>query len=485
MKTYYKYHNPKQKATIIVAAVFALVAAALAFIVFRRWYRKEGKSTLTRLVRDVQGKSGAAMGNTKINNGVDVSSILDEDNDPLMKMGIGQDAAPSQGEMSDMGEASLVPLRSNEVFLSSVSADIDGDTFPDQVLAINRVRYPNGMERKEGAGASMYGDVIIVFVRYDSASNLYTRVAESPVASSLQNISLSAMDMTGDHNMEIIVHGNIRGRLEPLGQAGTSPSSVEREGTARQSSAAGQEGEAGQSPGAGQSPKTMRFLPAGAASMIVFATGKSMGKKIGDFTADSVYTDTADRTASYNMSQTAGEPYHVWTYQNETQSGGGETRTEWNYSAKEGKYVAIAHQRLAASDIKEREMAHIRSSMSSFSGFLNGLWCRESNTDGERFVYFDKRAREIIFVYQDIEELYLWGAGGLHGRGCVITTTNAAIKTMHRRLDVAVTDSDEISIRIFDDVRIVRNDTSAWDGTYRKMTPGSRLPQAHPASAAE
>lgn len=420
---YNQKHTPSRKATAAVVIVFVLVALFLAFISGKRWYMNGGKGDLIAAFVFVRGDAAqpeTESGDNDIFEG-DASDIATRQNmqqqrqwpDTLGAAGMGYPPpAFSAGStaMPAIAESSLVPLDADEQILASLMADVDGDSFPDQVLAVNR-----------------NGSVKIVFVRYNSASSLYTRDKEGTV--NAQNISLSVMDMTGDHNMEIIVHGT----------------SLSTDGNGQY------------------------------ATMDVFSTGEEL-KKIGDFKADSIYIDAIDRTAAYNLSQAAGAPYHVWTYQDEAD--GRQTRIEWNYSAKENKYIAIARQRLAASDVKEREMAHIRSTISSFNNFLNGLWCREENTDGNRFVYFDKSAKEIIFVYQNTEELYVWQAGSLRGRTAVVTATNAAIKTMHRRLDVSVMSMDEIHFRITDDIRIVQNDTSAWDGTYRKMRPNSRLPSA-------
>lgn len=361
-----KQNTARQKAGYFVAIVFSLVAAFLAAVIIHRARAHKHSDDAIRLLDAF--RRGVAS--------------------PIVWSGEGE---------RDSGE--------NVEEVEPFFVDIDGDSFQDRVSIVSNA---------EGGGVS------VVFERYNGT--LYTRIAEGGVSITARSASFSAMDMTGNHRMEVVCHGT---------------------------------------------------TPSGDAAMVIFTydvsddnIGQGAIKKIGDFRAANVFADVVDRTEAYNQSQAAGEPFHVWTY---TSEGENEMRTEWNYSTKEGKYIAIGQSR-----VKQSEAA--RASGRATDEFLNGLWVRTENTDGDRFIYFDRRAKEILYSYQDIEEMYLWTEGRPRGGGVIITSTNAAIRTMKRRSDITVINNDEIRVRVNDAVRIVPNDTSAWDGVYRRMKAGSRLP---------
>ena len=127
---------------------------------------------------------------------------------------------------------------------------------------------------------------------------------------------------------------------------------------------------------------------------------------------------------------------------------------------------------MTGSRIAARELARIQDgTVETFADFLDGLWYKTSSAQsGIRYLFFDHAQKEVIFLYDDTEEVYAWEDSNLRRSGIYITTTNKSITNMQRRCDISLAGIDEVRIHIIDDVRMIIKENNLWDGSYRKMT---------------
>lgn len=107
----------------------------------------------------------------------------------------------------------------------------------------------------------------------------------------------------------------------------------------------------------------------------------------------------------------------------------------------------------------------------NISARVKGLWYRTTNEKGEstaRYIYFDRKAKEVVFFYDNTEELYVWMESHFWMNSATIKVTNAAIKTLNRTILITASGGDFI-ITVKDSV-LAADESNLWNGTYRKKT---------------
>lgn len=313
------------------------------------------------------------------------------------------------------GGGALIALRSDETPVASLSVDVDGDGAQDNVVAL----------KKNGAAA-----VILAVGIYDEAKNSYRRAAEiSTDVARVGTFSLDAIDVTGDRRNELVYQG--------MAENGDSVMGIYKT----------RQGEDG-----------VEFF------------------KIGGFRSDgAVFIEQEERAESYNRSQSKGASFPVWARsfaRGADGSGVSQTQTEYEWNEETERYEKTKVVEVAGDALAAKEMARIQNGTpETFVEFLDGLW-RKIENDGrsERYVFFDSRAKEIIFLHQDSEEVYSWGESRHRRGGIYITAANETIRAMRRRCDVSLAGADEARLFVIDDVRMLIKESNQWDGTYRKMS---------------
>jgi hypothetical protein len=329
--------------------------------------------------------------------------------------------------LSDNGTiTTFIPLKANETLLSALTLDFDGDTFDDQIVAIRKLESPY---------------IFLIIGLYNPESNTYSRSIEiSTGISRVKTFSYTGMDITGDHRNTLVYQG------------------VRDDGSS-----------------------VMRLY------LCQRKQGRVNLQIIGDFQSDgTIFIQQSDRSESYELSQSKGTSFPVWVYGSDqnTQSGQESTvmsqiQTEYEWNEHTQKFLQTKQIRLAGSRIASKELSRIQNgTVATFSAFLNGLWYKTSNEgNGIRYLYFDDDAKEIIFLYQDTEEVYSWEASNLRRSGIYLTSVNASITSMQRRFDITLTGVDEIQTHVIDDVSMLIKEGSLWDGSYKKMMSGGSLEQ--------
>ena len=315
----------------------------------------------------------------------------------------------------------FVPLYTGETLISTLTIDINNDGYDDEVLIVRKSNSPN---------------LWIVAALIDSESGLYDRL--DPIQTEFtrtRTFSYMGMDVTGEHKNALIYQG---------------------------------------------------LADDGNYIMKIFLCAEQRGisylKTIGDFSCDgTVFIQQTERSESYALAMSKGESFSVWVYKSDVQNADGSDKTKiaqnqiqqeykWNPSSQEyelAREINVTAGRLAATELSRIQDGTVE----TFAAFLDGLWYKTSNTDGNiRYMYFNFPDNEIIQLYKDIQEVYEWEDSKLRHNGIYLTAVNADIMNLHRRFDIALVNTDEIKITLRDDINLIINENTQWDGNYKKMS---------------
>lgn len=335
--------------------------------------------------------------------------------------------AASENSFDSETFTSFISLRPSETLISTLILDFDNDTFDDQIIVV----------RKAG-DQQLY----IITGIYNKDTDTYERVSEIPTEiSKTGTFSYSTMDVIGNHTQSLIYEG---------------------------------------------------IKDDGNSVMKIFSCQKKKDKielvEIGNFVSDgTVFIQQAERNDYYEMNIANGESHSVWIYSSEpqTENAEGDTKansakstglnqiqTEYRYNPKTGRYEFNTSITVTAGRLAAKELSRVQDgTVETFANYLNGLWYKTSNTSGTmRYLFFDYEAQEIIFLNDDVEEVYNWENSKIRHNGIYVTTSNTIISSLHRRFDISLTNMDEIRAFIRDDVNLFIGENSLWDGTYKKAS---------------
>lgn len=312
---------------------------------------------------------------------------------------------------------SLVPLLTTETLISSMTIDFNNDTFDDQIVVIRK------------AGSS---ELILLVGLYNESKSSYQRFATiSTGISSTGSFSYTNMDVTGDHQRELVFQGT---------------------------------------------------TDSGNYIMQIYSCENKNDNDnlllIGDFSSDgTIFIQQVDRTEAYELSMARGEAYSIWVYSSDKNSDdpsknqmANQIQTEYRYNFAGKKYDYFQTITVTASNLAAKELSRIQDgTVETFAAFLNGLWYKTSTTDGSvRYLYFNYPEREVIFLNGDTEESYVWEDSKIRHNGIYFTASNSIINSYQRRFTITLSTVDEIRISIVDDVNMDIKERTLWDGQYKK-----------------
>lgn len=313
----------------------------------------------------------------------------------------------------------FVPLYSGETLISTLTLDINNDGYDDEVILIRKINSQN---------------LWLVPALIDQDSGVYKRL--EPISTEFtrtRTLSYSGMDITGEHKNSLVYQG-----VKDDGNYVMQIFMYKLEGT--------HEG-------------------------LV---------NIGDFSCDgTVFIQQTERSESYELSMSKGEAYSVWVYRSESGTNEEKNSTaqnqiqeEYKWNAATQKYELYQTIKVTAGRLAAKELSRIQDgTVETFASFLDGLWYKTSNTDGNiRYLYFNYENKEIVQLLTDTQEVYEWEDSKLRHNGIYLTGVNADIMNLHRRFDIALTNVDEIRVTIRDDINLVIKEAPLWDGQYKKMS---------------
>ena len=319
----------------------------------------------------------------------------------------------------------FVPLYSGETLISTLTIDINNDGYDDEVIIVRKASSPN---------------LWIVAALIDSESGFYERL--EPIETQFtrtKTFSYQGMDVTGEHKNALIYQG--------LADDGNY---------------------------------VMKIY------LCVTERGRNILRNIGDFSCDgTVFIQQTERSESYALAMSKGESFSVWVYKSDTPkenaANGDKSKNtvaqnqiqqEFRWNPESQKYELAREINVTAGRLAATELSRIQDgTVETFADFLQGLWYKTSNSDGNiRYMYFNYPDNEIIQLYKDIQEVYEWQDSKLRHNGIYLTAVNADIMNLHRRFDIALVNTDEIKITLRDDINLIISENTQWDGNYKKMS---------------
>ena len=318
----------------------------------------------------------------------------------------------------------FVPLYSGETLISTLTIDINSDGYDDEVIIVRKSSSQN---------------LWVVAALMDSDSGFYERL--DPIETQFtrtRTFSYMGMDVTGEHRNALVYQG---------------------------------------------------FADDGNYVMKIYEcmekNGQSYMVNIGDFSCDgTVFIQQTERSESYALAMSKGESFSVWVYKSDktdesekkdetakkpvTQN---QIQQEYKWNPSSRRYELAHEIKVNAGKLAATELSRIQDgTVETFAAFLEGLWYKTSNTDGKiRYMYFNYEEKEVIQFYKDIQEVYEWEDSKLRHNGIYITAINADIMNLHRRFDIGLVNTDEIKITLRDDINLVINENTQWDGNYKKL----------------
>ena len=319
--------------------------------------------------------------------------------------------------LEDSDTVSFMPLKPDETLLSSMGIDLDGDNLDDEILVARKAGNPF---------------LYLIIGLYNAQTTLYDRVSELRTeVTQFKSFSYNGMDVTGDHRTALVYQG---------------------------------------------------FTDDGNAVLQMYFCSRGGLVKIGDFKSDgTIFIQQYNRTETYELSQSSGRSFPVWTYSSDTREGAGslsQVQTEYDWSPDLQRYVQERQIFVAGKNIAAAELAKIQDgTVETFANYLNGLWYKTDNEENViRYIFLDYKNSEVIFLAGDAQEVYNWQNSNLYRNGIYLSTVNASIENLRRRFDISLTGLDEMRVHVYDDVRMRIGADALWNGNYKKMKNTGNFP---------
>lgn len=320
----------------------------------------------------------------------------------------------------------FVPLLPGETLISTLTFDFNNDGYDDEVIVVKNTRSPF---------------LIIVPGLFDANSGNYERL--SPIETNFSRtraFSYLGIDLVGEHKNSLVYQG------------------IDDDGN--------------------YVLKAFYFQ-----TKIEKFEEKNEFVNIGDFSSDgTVFIQQTERSESYSLGLSNGDSFSIWVYkseipenennQNKEISKLNQIQQEFRWNKTSNQYELYQEIKVTAGRVTANALSRIQDgTVETFAKFLNGLWYKTSNSDGNvRYIYFDYASKEIILFITDTQEVYEWEDSKVRHNGIYLTTVNADIINLHRRFDISLVNIDEIRITIRDDINLIIKETSLWDGQYKKLS---------------
>ncbi|WP_428769483.1 pallilysin-related adhesin [Treponema sp. HNW] len=318
-------------------------------------------------------------------------------------------------ETEETVQTSLIPLLAGEILITAYSIDFDADGYEDQIIAL---KTPD----------SQFIKVIVGL--YNPFLNKYERSAEIPSdIEQVKTFFLSVSDITGTHENALIITGY----------------------------------------GIKNESRFQAWLPRKNASGFFL-------HEIADlYAAGTIFIQQKNRSDSYPLESADGESFPVWAYTSDPNAPEGsldQLQIMYDWDKNQKKYVKKVETKITEKSLTAQELSKIQDGTEeTFAGFLNGVWMKSGKTaEHNRYLFFDYEKKEIIFFQYDRQELHTWERSTLRRNGILVYTTNQSISNISRRFDIALVSTDEIRIKVVDDLGMLISSETLWDGDYKKQS---------------
>ena len=301
-------------------------------------------------------------------------------------------------------------LQTYEAVLSNHSKQ---DQMDDQISAVKKTGHDN---------------VFLLIGIYDAATNSYIRSAEIETEiTKFSTFSLSFIDLIGDHTNSIIYTGFSDDNKTIL----------------------------------------KAFQPKERAEHFFLTC-------IVDLSTEGTFTiQTPQRSDSYQMGRTAGESYQIWEYSPDQNSNSlDQIQSTYSWNPNLETYEKISSRKIPGNQINSQELAKILDgTTATFSKFLSGVWYKTpADDDGQRYIFFNPEEKEIVCFMDETQEVYSWNSDWMRRYGLSMTTKNKSTSAVSRQIDTTLVATNEIKVKITDELRMFIDEGSLWSGNYKKQT---------------
>jgi len=327
---------------------------------------------------------------------------------------------PDEREVKAEKEATTnhIAALPNEVVLDVSTANLDQDEGDEQILTVRKT---------DKAGDHLS----IVVADYVPQRRGWVRAWEGEtLATKLSTFQIQIEDLLGDHNLDIICTGMDNDNNQTL--------SAFRRIT-------------------GPDPAVLCYAPAAAIA------------------ADSVVVETQERSEGYQLGQTNGVSWNIAAYASDKESQNllDQVKTTFAWDPHHDGYIEKERQKIPGAQVEREAAARVLTGKEKdFEGFLQGAWYEsgKSPTDpSTRMLVFDRSGDSIIFYSLDAQEDFTWSESHSTRYGLYIGCQNESVSNLRRLMDIELTGSDRISVRVFEDLQMKVDTEDRWDGSYQKL----------------
>jgi hypothetical protein len=275
---------------------------------------------------------------------------------------------------------------------------------------------------------------------YDSVRDKYVVTWESSTrANYRKDFNLSVLDVTGDHNLEIICSG--------LTAEGEQTLDIYRRST---------------------SPETFGLYFESILSLKVQGTIELQEKR---------------RSESYQKGLKSGQSFPVVTTTKDENSENLVDLTKQTYIWRNNteQYALVQTEDISGQEIEDQQLRELfTSGTSRFEEFLSGPWILTNQKDlggGRYLINFNPQEETITFYTGDIQEIYHWKSSyRFLSNGLSIHGENEIVPYITMQITAYVQDMKNIRLLISDinSHNATRNTNTTWSGVYQKLGPSTR-----------
>ena len=333
---------------------------------------------------------------------------------PQMSVKITPGVSTSSNSVEVVTEKGVVVVENGENHLNSYTDDLNSDSFDDQIVV---------------SKDSDFGEAVLTVKVYNSDTGNFD--ACEPVDTGIthtESFSVLVLDLLGNHSKSIVALGhNLDGEMVL------------------------------------------------SAFLVDLFFGKVKLHPIAHITAsENITILQSERSQNYQMGQTKDKSFPILAFYL-TEDSSRQLQVEYVWSSFLRKYIKKTERQISIPKVEDDIVEMLqRGNVSDLEGFLDGLWYKIDEKAGDQyFVFFNSQKREVVFLFEDAQEIYRWRQSTKRREGLYFSVTNTAIANLTRRVDVSVPNGQQIVLRINDDVRMPISESTIWNGTYYRHTDAS------------
>jgi hypothetical protein len=312
-----------------------------------------------------------------------------------------------------------IPALPNEVILNVMSFNVDQEYGEEQVLTVRKT---------DLAG----GGLSVVVADYVEQKKAWVRAWEGDTLSTkLTTFSIQTKDLVGDHSLDIVCTG-----MDDSGEQ----------------------------------------------TMTVFrrVQGSPSYSQIFSLAADSIAIGEGERGENYQLGQSNADSWPIYAFSADKDSTNvlDQVKDKYSWDPKKGQYLKVGSEHIPGAQV-EREIVSkvLTGSEKDFETFLQGVWYESDKTPGTpgtKLIVFDKSGSSIAFYRTEAQELFRWTESHATRYGLYVRCQNESVENLVRLVDIELSGSDLVSVRVIEDSQMKVDPEDRWDGSYRRLPQGAR-----------